>query len=66
MHITEAPDHRQALVVERDWVADQWVVTRSVSATDGRVLAVTRSEYPCDLFDATDVEEIVYGLLPGQ
>lgn len=66
MHTHGEAQIRTAVVVERDWIADAYVVTRSLVTATGATLAVERSEWPVALYDAGDVEELVYGLLrPG-
>lgn len=61
MHTSPRADHRHAVVVERDWINDCWVVTRSTVAADGSQIACVRSEYPCEVYTAAEVETIVHG-----
>lgn len=52
---------RAAVVVEIDWVADAYRITRSLSDPDGSVLASTTTMLPRALWSAEDVLVLLYG-----
>lgn len=63
MHPSETQVLRPSLVVERDWVADEWVVTAAQSDADGLVVATVVNRYPTALWSASDLADLVFGVL---
>lgn len=60
MHTHEEESTRRSVVVERDWLRGEWVITRAVSSLQGVVIARSVTRWPADLYDAQAVEELAY------
>lgn len=60
MHTHIEDSTRRSVVVERDWLRGEWVITRAVSSLQGVVIARSVTRWPADLYDAQAVEQLVY------
>lgn len=60
MHHNTSTAVRHSVTVERDWITDEWVVTRALSRPDGQVITSVASRYHTSMFSADDVCQMLF------
>lgn len=66
MHHTEEVAPRHSVVVERDWVADEYVVTFALSDPWGNVIWSSIWRARADEWSAVDLESMVHRILAAR